>query len=357
MKISRAKIVHHQLKFKFEAGTSRGTLTDKDTWYLQLFNETDLLGIGEAGPLKGLSIDPVDLMDHELQRICNLLEGIELPQEMNEAFELAEQLSSEKFPSVRFAIENALLDALHGGNKKVFDTAFYNSEQKIPINGLVWMGDEAFMQKQITEKLELGFECIKMKIGAISFDTEIKLLQSIRSEFNASQITLRVDANGAFSPDKALEKLSFLSEFDIHSIEQPIKAGQIDEMKKLCKQTPIPIALDEELIGINTYSEKQNLLQTIKPQYIILKPSLIGGIQSTLEWIEIAQENKIEWWLTSMLESNIGLNAICQLASYLKVKMPQGLGTGQLYHNNINSPLTIANGEIYYDKAIDWGLI
>lgn len=209
------------------------------------------------------------------------------------------------------------------------------------------MGSEDFMQKQIQDKLEAGFDCIKMKIGAIDFETELKLLQSIRTHYNKDEITLRVDANGAFTPDEAMDKLSRLAELDLHSIEQPIKAGQIEKMAKLCEETPLPIALDEELIGIDPYGEKLDLLNEIKPQYIILKPSLIGGIQSTLEWIEIAESLRIRWWMTSMLESNIGLNAICQLASFLKVKMPQGLGTGQLYNNNIASPISIADGETF----------
>jgi o-succinylbenzoate synthase len=356
MKITQTQIRHHQLQFKFNAGTSRGTITDKDTWYLQLFSASELIGIGEAGPLKGLSIDPIDQVADELEKVGKLLVGRELPRSVDAVYHLAKELSSEGFPSIRFALETALLDAFFGGKKKIFDTKFIRTEEKIPINGLIWMGDEAFMQKQIQEKIDIGFRCIKMKIGAINFDTEIKLLQSIRSRFSADQITLRVDANGAFSLDDAFEKLKVLSAFDIHSIEQPIQAGQIPEMRELCRNTPLPIALDEELIGINSFAEKVNLLQTIQPQYIILKPSLIGGIQSTLEWIQIAKENKIDWWLTSMLESNIGLNAICQLASFLNVTMPQGLGTGQLYHNNINSPLTIANGEIYYKQASSWDL-
>ncbi len=354
MKITQVKIKSHLLKFRFEAGTSRGTLTNKETWYLQLFNENSLLGIGEAGPLKGLSVDPLHEMEREMHRVGDLLTGKELPNTIDDVFEVARSLASEKFPSIRFAIETALLDALHEGKKEIFPTAFFESEKRIPINGLIWMGDENFMQQQIKEKLEAGFSTIKMKIGAIDFDTEVKLLKSIRSKFNADQITLRVDANGAFSPDEALEKLNVLAEFDIHSIEQPIKAGQLQEMKQLCIKSRLPIALDEELIGVNSVSEKQKLLQSINPQFIILKPSLIGGIQSVMEWTKVAEDNNIKWWLTSMLESNIGLNAICQLAAHLNVSMPQGLGTGQLYHNNISSPLTIENGEIYYDQKASW---
>ncbi len=354
MKITTASIQHHTLQFKFEAGTSRGTLKEKDTWYLKLFSDNKLIGIGEAGPLKGLSVEPLDQMETELEKVCEQLIGMQIPKSIEEAFEIAKDISPDGFPSIRFAIETALLDAMHDGKKLIFDTPFYQGKERIPINGLIWMGSEEFMQKQIQEKLDAGFDCIKMKIGTIDFETELKLLKSIRDKFNQNDITLRVDANGAFSPDEAMSKLTQLAALDLHSIEQPIKARQINEMAKLCASTPLPIALDEELIGVNAYEDKEKLLKQIQPQYIILKPSLIGGIQSTLEWIKIAESMNIGWWMTSMLESNIGLNAICQLASYLKVKMPQGLGTGQLYHNNIASPISIANGETYYDLTKEW---
>ncbi|MGM0582750.1 MAG: o-succinylbenzoate synthase [Bacteroidota bacterium] len=354
MQITTASIQHHTLQFKFEAGTSRGSLKEKDTWYLKLFSENKLIGIGEAGPLKGLSLEPLDQMEIELEKVCEQLIGMQVPKSMEEAFKIAQDISPDGFPSIRFAVETGLLDAMHGGEKLIFDTPFYQGKERIPINGLIWMGSEEFMQKQIQDKLDAGFDCIKMKIGAIDFETELKLLKSIREKYSQNEIILRVDANGAFSPDEAMSKLTQLAEMDLHSIEQPIKAGQIEEMTKLCTATPLPIALDEELIGVNAYEDKVKLLKQIQPQYIILKPSLIGGIQSTLEWIKIAESMNIGWWMTSMLESNIGLNAICQLASYLKVKMPQGLGTGQLYHNNIVSPISIANGETYYDVEKDW---
>jgi o-succinylbenzoate synthase len=355
MNITSASIQHHTLQFKFEAGTSRGTLKEKETWYLKLYAENQIIGIGEAGPLKGLSIEPLDEMETELEKVSEQLIGLQVPKSMEEVFEVAGQISPNGFPSIRFAIETALMDALHGGEKMIFNTDFYKGKERIPINGLIWMGNKEFMQKQIEEKLKAGFDCIKMKIGAIDFETEIKLLQSIRDQYNKNEITLRVDANGAFAPDEAMDKLVQLAKLDLHSIEQPIKAGQINEMAKLCPKTPLPIALDEELIGIYSYHDKVDLLKKIKPQYIILKPSLIGGIQSTLEWIKIAELMDIGWWMTSMLESNIGLNAICQLASYLKVKMPQGLGTGQLYHNNITSPISVENGETFYDIRKVWG--
>lgn len=355
MKISSASIQQHSLQFKFDAGTSRGSLSEKSTWYLKLFSGNQLLGIGEAGPLRGLSMEPLEQMEMELEKVCQQLTDLEVPKTLEEVFKIAQSICSTDFPSIQFAVETSLLDAMQGGQKQIFDTPFYHGNERIPINGLIWMGTEEFMQKQIEEKLEAGFDCIKMKIGAIDFETELKLLKSIRAKYSADAITLRVDANGAFSTDDAMGKLEALASLDLHSIEQPIKAGQVGEMTNLCRQTPLPIALDEELIGVTAYEDKRALLKQIQPQYIILKPSLIGGIHATLEWVEIAESLQIDWWLTSMLESNIGLNAICQLASHLKVSMPQGLGTGQLYHNNIASPISVANGETFYALDKEWG--
>ena len=249
---------------------------------------------------------------------------------------------------------SAILDFQNGGKREIFKTDFYNSSEKISINGLVWMGTPDFMRKQIVEKLENGFDTIKLKIGAIDFAEELKLLAFIRKQFSEDKITIRVDANGAFSPKQAIEKLKMLSEFNIHSIEQPIKDGQEQLMAELCEKNIIPIALDEELIK---NSGKENyLLETIKPQYIILKPSLMGGISGSLKWIKTAENLNINWWMTSALESNIGLNAICQLASKLKNPLPQGLGTGKLYTNNFESPLTVEMGQIFYDANKKWDL-
>ncbi|GAA5027628.1 o-succinylbenzoate synthase [Marivirga lumbricoides] len=354
MKITKVVAKHHILDFKFEAGTSRGKLNAKDTWYLILYEGTRVIGVGEAGPLRGLSIDKIDEMPEAIELIAKKLEGNSIPDTLSDCFLLANEICNKAFPSIRFAVETALLDARNGGLKMIFDAGFFKRQKRIPINGLVWMGEEDFMQQQIKEKLREGFNCIKMKIGAIDFQTELKLLKSIRKNYSKEQITLRVDANGAFSPEEALNKLNELAVLDLHSIEQPIKAGSRREMHELCRNSPLAIALDEELIGLHDPAEKETLLKEINPQYIILKPTLIGGIQATLEWINLCKKHNIGWWLTSMLESNIGLNAICQLADYLKVNMPQGLGTGKLYHNNIESPLTIQNGEIYYNAHKDW---
>ena len=250
-----------------------------------------------------------------------------------------------------------MLDLLNGGKRIIFDTPFVQGKTRISINGLIWMGEKAFMQKQIDEKLKAGFNTIKLKIGAIDFDTELGLLESIREQYSANDITLRVDANGAFTETDVMGKMEQLAALEIHSIEQPIKPGQYELMKTLCAESPLDIALDEELIGLNTKEEKKALLERIHPQYIILKPALLGGILSCQEWIEIAESLNIGWWMTSMLEANIGLNAIAQFTAQYNLTLPQGLGTGQLYHNNIDSPLEIRKGELIYNKTKGWGVI
>jgi len=259
-----------------------------------------------------------------------------------------------EFPSIQFGLEQALISVKSKNRYELFLSKFTKGTGSIPINGLIWMGDKAFMQKQINEKLNQGFTTIKLKIGAIDFKTELDILKSIRDEYSSNEIELRVDANGAFQSNEALEKLKRLSDFDLHSIEQPIKAGQWHEMADLCIKTPLPIALDEELIGIFENSDKEILIQTIKPQYIILKPSLVGGFEGSLNWINIAKQHNASWWITSALESNIGLNAIAQFTYNLQTKLPQGLGTGSLFTNNIDSPLIVKNGALHYFKNINW---
>ena len=236
----------------------------------------------------------------------------------------------------------------------LFPSHFTDGKAGIPINGLIWMGEKSFMKEQIEDKIQQGFSCIKLKIGAIDFDAEMELLRYIRKEFSAKEIELRVDANGAFQPENALEKLKRLSDLSLHSIEQPIRQGQYKEMAKLCKETPLPIALDEELIGVFNTSDKENLIEEIKPQYIILKPSLIGGFQGTKEWVNLAEKNQIGWWITSALESNIGLNAIAQFTYLQNNPMPQGLGTGSLFTNNIESPLQVKGENLNYNPQLTW---
>ncbi|MGJ5641062.1 o-succinylbenzoate synthase [Formosa sp. S-31] len=339
-----AEYYKYILDFKRPSGTSRGVLTTKETWFIHL-KDGNKTGIGECGILRGLSVDDRTDYEDRLRWACsNIHVGLEV---------LLDALT--EFPSIQFGLETAFKSLESELSSFVlFPSKFTSGKEYIPINGLIWMGDEAFMKAQIKEKIEAGFSCIKMKIGAINFETELNLLQSIRKEFSVSDIELRVDANGAFTPDSALEKLKRLSDWDLHSIEQPIKAGQASEMARLCEETPLGIALDEELIGVFETQDKQLLLDTIKPQYIILKPSLIGGFKGSDTWINLAEDRNIGWWITSALESNIGLNAIAQYTFTLKNNMPQGLGTGSLFTNNFDSPLRVKNGTLQYVTTEDW---
>jgi L-alanine-DL-glutamate epimerase-like enolase superfamily enzyme len=248
----------------------------------------------------------------------------------------------------------AFLDLLSDSSNVLFPSKFTSGKASIPINGLIWMGDEQFMKSQIRSKIDAGFDCLKIKIGAIDFDTELSLIKAIRKEYDVETIELRVDANGAFSPLEAMEKLKRLSDFNLHSIEQPIRQGQYDAMAELCAHAPLPIALDEELIGIHDVTKRGLLLQTINPQYIILKPTLVGGFSGSQSWIDLAEKQSVDWWITSALESNIGLNAIAQWTYQLNVNRPQGLGTGALYTNNIEAPLKIYNGRLIYAPSVKW---
>ncbi len=331
------------LNFKRPSGTSRGVLTTKETWFLEI-RDGNRTGIGECGILRSLSVDDRPDYEKKLKWVC---ENINLGAE-----ELWKALK--EYPSIQFGVEMAFR-SLEAENKfELFSSAFTMGKAAIPINGLIWMGEKAFMKEQISEKIKAGFNCIKMKIGAINFETEISLLKYIRSEFPSKEIELRVDANGAFTPEEAPEKLMRLSELDLHSIEQPIKQGQWAAMTDLCKKTPLPIALDEELIGVFDFEEKEKLLKTINPQYLIFKPSLIGGFRGTQEWIDLAEKYSINWWVTSALESNVGLSAIAQWTYTKNTKIPQGLGTGSLYTNNFESPLEVKDGKIQYNPDISW---
>ena len=331
------------LNFKNPSGTSRGVLRTKETWFL-ILEYQGKIGVGETGLFRGLSIDDVPNYEEKISWVCkNIHIGLEKL--------LAKFIT---FPSIQFGIEQAFL-SLESKNKfELFPSEFTKGNTCIPINGLVWMGDQQFMKTQIQEKLKSGFSCIKMKIGAIDFDAEVALLKAFRSEFSSNEIELRVDANGAFKPENALEKLEILSEMELHSIEQPIQQGQLEEMALLCEKTPLAIALDEELIGVFSRKEKRKLIETIKPQFIILKPSLVGGFSGSKEWMEIAESENIQWWITSALESNIGLNAIAQFTHTLKNELPQGLGTGSLFSNNFESPLEVKNGTLHYNNYRNW---
>jgi o-succinylbenzoate synthase len=331
------------LNFKRPSGTSRGILKTKETWFI-IIDDNGKRGVGECGILRTLSIDDRPDYEEKLKWTCQNIQ-LGLDTLLKELFE---------FPSIQFGLEQVFL-SLDSKNKfELFPSKFTQGKESILINGLVWMGGKEFMKRQIKEKLTSGFSCIKMKIGAIDFETEMDLLTTIRKEFSSKEIELRVDANGAFLPQNALEKLKRLSDLDIHSIEQPIKKGQLEEMALLCEKTPLPIALDEELIGVFLEERKEELLQIIQPQFIILKPSLIGGFNGSNQWIEKAKKQNISWWITSALESNIGLNAIAQFTHTLQNKMPQGLGTGSLYTNNFNSPLEIEKGNLQYNNSKSW---
>ena len=354
----KAVFSKHTLDFKFEAGTSRGVLSHKDSYFVKIFDHENpsVFGLGECSPLKGLSIDDRPDFDLQLLSICENFNTLDLevyPWNLNI---ILDQVLDKSFPSIVFAFETAMLDLMNGGKRVVFNNSFAKADRTININGLVWMGNRDFMIKQIDEKLEAGYDTIKIKVGAIDFNKECEILAYIRERYDESKITLRVDANGAFSIHEVFDKLQKLAEFKLHSIEQPIKQGNEDLMAELCQNTPIPIALDEELIGVREYTDKYKLLKKIMPQFIILKPTLVGGFQQCREWIENANRLKIGWWMTSALESNVGLNAITQFTAEFNNNLPQGLGTGQLYHNNIPSPLEISQGKIFHNAQNAWDL-
>ena len=338
----KIEIIPRLLHFKQPAGTSRGTYTTRKVWYLH-FTSPDFpgrVGIGECAPLPALSCD--DLPDYEdiLKRFCR---QVEKEQGMWDKDVLCQ------YPSILFGLETAIWH-FFAGSWALSDTAFSRGEVGIQINGLIWMGDFDHMLSQIEKKMEAGFRCVKLKIGAIDFEKELALLRHIRTHFSSKEIELRVDANGAFSPGDAMEKLKRLSEFDLHSIEQPIRAGQWEAMARLTSESPLPIALDEELIGCNMLEEKKKLLATIRPQYIIIKPSLHGGICGGDEWIMEAEKQHIGWGITSALESNIGLNAIAHWCATFNNPLPQGLGTGMLFTDNIEVPLEIRKDCLWFCK-------
>ncbi|MGD9992612.1 MAG: enolase C-terminal domain-like protein [Salinivirgaceae bacterium] len=341
----KASIHPYTFVFNFPGGTSRGVLTEKPSWFIKLWNDTEpeVYGLGEVSIIPDLSpenplalakkLDEVALQPEIYIQKHNLLEG---------------------FPALRFGLETAWLDLQNGGNRILFPSDFTLGKQGIRINGLIWMADKTQMMQRIQEKMEQGFTCIKIKVGAIEFKQELELLKFIRQQFDARSLEIRVDANGAFTPENAMDKLEQLSKFQLHSIEQPIKQGQWENMHRLCRNSPIPIALDEELIGIEDKQQRIHLLESILPQYIILKPSLIGGLYDAKEWSQLAKERNIAWWLTSALEGNIGLNALAQWTFINGSAMPQGLGTGQVYANNINAPLEIQGERLWYNPEKSW---
>lgn len=341
----KADFLKYTLAFKKPSGTSRGILRTKDT-YILILQENNKIGIGECALFKGLSSDDLPEYEQVLTQFCRDIQ--EAQKDLTEKYKA--------FPSIIFGYEQAILSLKAQDSFVLFPSDFTKGKVHIPINGLIWMGDKTFMMQQIIEKIEAGFDTIKLKIGAINFESELALLSFIRKEFSKNDITLRVDANGAFTPKTALEKLNRLSGYDIHSIEQPIRQGQWQDMANLCAQSPIPIALDEELIGIHDLNEKRKLIAAIKPHYIILKPAIHGGFSGSDEWISLVEKHDIGWWITSALESNIGLNAIAQYTAHKQVHLPQGLGTGGLFTNNFDSPLQVIKGHLTYTKSNKWNL-
>ncbi len=339
----KATYKRYILTFKKPGGTSRGILTQKETWFL-ILKDDERTGIGECAMFRGLSMDDVADYEAQLQWVCDHIDkGLE---------SLLSTLVM--FPSIQFGLEQAFRSVASKDPFHLFPSEFTNHGSPISINGLIWMGNRAFMEEQISQRIEDGFTCIKLKIGALDFDKELSLLKDIRERFTPDEIELRVDANGAFGKEDVFHKLEKLSRLDIHSIEQPIKPGNLALMKEVCASGFMDIALDEELIGVVDETKRRELLQIVVPQYIILKPSLIGGYKGSKEWITLANEMGIQWWVTSALESNIGLNAIAQWTFTLKNSLPQGLGTGSLFINNIESPLEVREGKIFYNNDLEW---
>ena len=339
----KADYKRYVLNFKRPGRTSRGVLLEKEIWFLFL-TDGQRKGVGECGLFRGLSIDDREDYEDQLKSLCRRI---------NENEEITQE-ELQSFPSIQMGYEMALISINSNNTFELFSSAFTKGEGAIPINGLIWMGDSSLMKAQIDEKISQGFNCIKLKIGALDFNHEISLIGEIRKYFDDRQIILRVDANGAFSPTEAMDKLKILADLSIHSIEQPIAKGQYDVMEDLCIRSPIPIALDEELIGVSEKKYRVELLDKIMPQYLILKPSLLGGFRSCEEWISLATERSIGWWVTSALESNIGLNAIAQWTFSLGVDCHQGLGTGTLFTNNFESPLEVRSGILTYNSNQNW---
>lgn len=344
----KAEFVKYTLDFKSPGKTSRGTMHTRDTWFLKVYEEAypEFAGMGECAPLPGLSMESVVQVQDKLLDVCLDINRWE------------DLISGElmEVPSVQFALEQALLDLRNQGNKILFPSKFTDGNEIIPINGLVWMGSPQYMIDQVNEKIHQGFHCLKLKIGAINLKDELNILREIRQTFGYEELEIRLDANGAFHPDEVMDVLEELAEFQVHSIEQPIQAGQWDEMGELCRISPIPVALDEELIGITNRDEQEEMLDIIMPSYIILKPSLLGGLQSAEEWIDLADQREAGWWITSALESNLGLNAIAQWTFTKQNPMYQGLGTGQVFINNIESPLYLDSEHLMFDPSRKWKL-
>lgn len=330
----------YMLRFKEPAGTSRGVLNQKPTCFIKIYDEKnpECYGLGEAALFPGLS---PEAGDHFGMKIIQLLANVALgrPTDLSSA------------SSIQYGFEQAINDFANGGKGIYFPSDFTAGNSSIEINGLIWMGDFNRMIQRIDEKVAAGFRCIKMKVGALEWEKELEMIKYVRESFPSHKLQLRLDANGGFTYENALSRLDSLARYDIHSIEQPIKAGSFKEMAEICERSPIPVALDEELIGKSSTEERRDTLDSIHPAYIILKPALCGGFSGAEEWINLANERNIGWWVTSALESNIGLNALAQWVATLRNSMPQGLGTGNLFLNNIETPVFLEKDRLHYDPA------
>ncbi len=330
------------LKFRFPAGTSRGVLTEKPTFFIKVFDENNpsKFGIGECSVFPGLSPEANGNYGYKLiELLANMALGVET------------DLSG--YSSIVFGLEQAIRDYAGGCRHIYFPSQFTQGEQSIEINGLVWMGDYDEMIERIDEKVKNGFHCIKLKIGAIDWKKEVEMIEYIRRKYSDSTLQIRVDANGGFTMDNALPRLKRLADLGVHSIEQPIKPGSPELMAFLCQVSPLKIALDESLIGVNGKNNKEQLLDIVRPAYVILKPTLCGGFSGAEEWIRLSEERGIGWWVTSALESNVGLNALAQWTATLKTDIPQGLGTGGLFINNFECPLRLESDHLSYDPSIE----
>ncbi len=341
-------------QFNFEARTSRGLMKDKTSWFIKIWDDSnpEIVGIGECGPLPGLSPDAIPEFETVLRQVVTSIPNA--ADLHTDTLHNLLRLVPSNFPAIIFGMETALLDLTNGGKRIIFDNDFIRGNP-IPINGLIWMGDMDFMINQIDHKIQQGFRCIKLKVGSLDFDRECEVLSYIRTRYSQQDISVRLDANGAFKAEEALMKLQALEKFNIHSIEQPIKQ-HLNKMQELCRQSPIPISLDEELIGIETHDQKLEMLSRLKPQFITLKPTLHGGISGCKDWIEVAHQLDIGWWLTSALESNVGLNAICQFTGNYRISIPQGLGTGSIYKNNFIGPLHVSGGNMLMNSSHKWNI-
>ncbi|MBL7850731.1 MAG: o-succinylbenzoate synthase [Cyclobacteriaceae bacterium] len=353
----QASYTKRTFHFSFNARTSRGAMKQRDSWFLKLWDTSspDQFGLGEAAPVSGLSLEKPSEVHHQLDElVARVNAGAAMPSSSDLEAMQATFGSWGLSPSVYLALETAWLDLRNGGRRVIFDNEFHKGKP-LDINGLVWMGGLDFMLQQVSIKIDEGFTCIKLKIGGLNFEKEMDILNFIRRKYFRDQITIRLDANGAFKSDQAMYKLMDLSRFDIHSIEQPIKPGS-PFLAELCQKSPIPIALDEELIGVSSRQAKVDLLETIKPQFLVLKPTLHGGFCGCAEWIRLAEERKVGWWLTSSMESSVGLNALAQFAAQYPLELPQGLGTGMIFRDNIPSPLEVKKGQLRWNSQENWDL-